>query len=72
MTRKGNKHLGVRIRQLREAKDLNQREFAMSAGVDQGLLSRIEAGTGNPGLLTLTSIAKALGITASELLKGVE
>jgi transcriptional regulator with XRE-family HTH domain len=63
--------LGVRIKQLREAKDWSQNELSRKAKVDQGLISRLEDGVGNPGLKTLAAIAKALRVTISELTRGV-
>lgn len=72
MTVKQIKFLGNRIRQLREDKGWNQRALAREARVDTALLSRLEAGTGNPGFNTLSAIAKGLGISLSELLKGAE
>jgi transcriptional regulator with XRE-family HTH domain len=63
--------LGVRIKQLREAKDWSQNELSRRAKVDQGLISRLEDGVGNPGLNTLGAIAKALRVTISELTRGV-
>jgi putative transcriptional regulator len=72
MTAKGLKVLGNKIRQLRETRGFNQREFARKARVDTALLSRLEAGIGNPGYNTLSLIAKGLEISLSELLEGTE
>jgi transcriptional regulator with XRE-family HTH domain len=63
--------LAVRIKQLRQARGLSQVELSRAAKVDQGLLSRLEDGIGNPSLKTLGAIAKALGVSVSELTLGV-
>jgi transcriptional regulator with XRE-family HTH domain len=63
--------LGAKIRGLREAKNWSQSDLTRAAGLTHGLVSRLEDGTGNPSLKTLAAIAKALGVTISELLEGV-
>jgi transcriptional regulator with XRE-family HTH domain len=63
--------LGAHIVQLRQAKGWSQIELARSAKVDQGLLSRLEDGVGNPSLKTIAAIAKALGVSISGLTQGV-
>ena len=63
--------LSVQIKRLREARGWSQVELSRAARVDQGLLSRLEDGIGNPSLKTLAAIAKALGVSLSELVDGV-
>jgi transcriptional regulator with XRE-family HTH domain len=62
--------VGAKIRQLREAKEWSQSDLTRVAGLTNGLVSRLEAGTGNPSLKTLGAIAKALGVSVSELTQG--
>lgn len=63
--------LGAKIRRFREAKDWSQSDLTRAAGLTHGLVSRLEDGTGNPSFKTLAAIAKALGITISELVEGL-
>lgn len=59
--------VGDNVRRLRERAGLSLRELATHATVSTSTLSNIEAGTGNPGVETLVSIAGALGVPFSEL-----
>jgi transcriptional regulator with XRE-family HTH domain len=60
-----------RIRKLRRAKSWRQIDLAEHSGVHEVHISDLERGTREPGLRTLSKIAKALGTTMSELLKGI-
>lgn len=53
--------IGSRIRQLREAKNMEARDLAQLAGIDAANLSRIEQGKYSVGLDILSRIAFALG-----------
>lgn len=66
--REFKRDLGVRIAQLRSAKGLSQRRFALVLELDRVTLNRIEAGKGNPTLDTLARIAQGLDISIEELL----
>jgi transcriptional regulator with XRE-family HTH domain len=58
------------LKELREERKMSQFELAQKSGVPQGYLSELEAGKKkNPGLDVLKRLAKALGITVSELLE---
>jgi transcriptional regulator with XRE-family HTH domain len=54
------------------AKELSQEAHAERADLDRTYLSDIERGVRNPGIRNVVLIAKALGIPASDLLKGVK
>ncbi|MBI4454767.1 MAG: helix-turn-helix transcriptional regulator [Acidobacteria bacterium] len=56
------KGLGERVREIREAKGMTQRNVADSIGIDDYYISRLENGHINPTLLTLEKVAGALGI----------
>ena len=56
------KTLGERIRELREAKDLTQREIANRIGIDDYYISRLENNHVNPTLATMQKIASALDV----------
>lgn len=59
--------IGKNIRKIREAKELSQKEVSISVGMDQAQYSRIENGKTDPSFSTIEKIAKALGVTLSEL-----
>jgi transcriptional regulator with XRE-family HTH domain len=61
------KQFGYRVRDLRLAKDLSQEELAFRAGIHRTYLGGIERGERNPALKNISAIAKALGVTLSEL-----
>jgi transcriptional regulator with XRE-family HTH domain len=55
----------------RRAKGLSQEVLAEKADLDRTYLSDIERGVRNPGIKNVIVIAKALGITPSDLMKGI-
>jgi transcriptional regulator with XRE-family HTH domain len=63
------KKLGENLKKLRIRKDISQIELARILGVDRSFVSNIENGKNNPTLSTITSLAKALGVSTNELLK---
>jgi transcriptional regulator with XRE-family HTH domain len=63
------KKLGENLKKLRVKKDISQIELARILGVDRSFVSNIENGKNNPTLSTITSLAKALGVSTNELLK---
>ncbi len=62
---------GQRVRELRKAKDLSQEAFAAACGLDRTYISGIERGRRNVSLRNIEVIAKALGISISELTAGL-
>lgn len=63
---------GQSVAKHRRAKALSQEALAEKADLDRTYLSDIERGVRNPGIKNVVLIAKALGIPASDLLKGVK
>lgn len=59
---------GYRIKEIRQEKKLNQREFAKLLNVTQGALCRWEIGENVPNLEVLFQIAKILDISADYLI----
>lgn len=53
--------LGRRVRELREAAGLSQRDLARAVGTSQPAIVRLELGGGMPRLDTLERVADALG-----------
>ncbi len=64
-----SKTLGERIRELREAKDLSLREFAVKLGLSAAFVSDIELGRRYPSNKVLSDMAKILGTSVEELRK---
>jgi transcriptional regulator with XRE-family HTH domain len=62
---------GQNVAKHRRAKGYSQEALAEKASLDRTYLSDIERGVRNPGIKNVILIAKALGITAADLLKGV-
>lgn len=55
-----------RVRELRKARNLSQKELAFRAGIHRNYLGGIERGERNPSLKTI-AIADALSIDTNEL-----
>ncbi len=64
--------LGLNVRRRREARELTQEKLAEKAGLDPTYISGIERGLRNPGIKNVAKLAKALGFSTAELLKGVD
>jgi transcriptional regulator with XRE-family HTH domain len=62
---------GQRVRELRNVQGLSQEAFAAACGLDRTYISGIERGRRNVSLRNIEVIAKALGLTISELMKGI-
>ncbi len=65
------KALGLRIKELREERDLPQRAFAEASGLDCSYLAAIENGQINVGIKTVERIAAGFGISVEQLFKGI-
>ena len=59
---------GRHLRELRVDRKLTQEELAERAGLHFTYVGQIERGVRNPSLVNLYKLAKALSITAGELL----
>jgi transcriptional regulator with XRE-family HTH domain len=60
--------LGLRIKELRELKEINQKAFAFDCEIGRTQLYMIENAKTNPRLLTLMKIADGLEMSIDELL----
>ena len=60
-------NIGEQIKRIRAAKGLSQKEVTMTAKLDKAQYSRIENGKTDPSVSTAERIAKAMGISLSEL-----
>ncbi len=59
--------MGRRIRQLRRDQRLSQEELAARAGLHRNYIGSLERGERDPGLVALTRVAWAFGVSLSEL-----
>ena len=67
-TRTINEQFGIRLRQLRQARDLTQAELAHRAELQTHHITNLESGKGDPKLGTIASIAQGLNVEPIELL----
>ena len=63
------KKLGQNLKKIRLDKGITQTSIAKALGADRSFVSNIENGKTNPTLSTISSLAKALGVSTNELLK---
>ncbi|MGH2625503.1 MAG: helix-turn-helix domain-containing protein [Anaerolineales bacterium] len=61
--------LAVRLRTLRRDRGLTQQQLAAKAGLSREYLARLERARQDPTLSTLAKLAKALRVTAADLLR---
>ena len=61
--------LALNLRKARQAKGLSQEELAHRAGIDRTYISSLERSVYAAGIDVVDSLAKALGVEASDLLK---
>lgn len=64
--------IGLEVRMLRKHLDMTVADLAEQCGVSVGMLSKIENGLTSPSLTSLQSIANALGVPISQLLRRFE
>ncbi len=68
----GKLEIGVRLKQLRVAQGLSQRELARRAGLPNATLSLIELGRSSPSISSLKRILSAFPMTLTEFFAEVE
>lgn len=61
--------LGENLKRIRTEKGITQGDIARALEMDKSFVSNIENGKTNPTLMTITKIAKAIGVSTDELLK---
>jgi transcriptional regulator with XRE-family HTH domain len=59
-------HFAARLRELRNAAGLSQKELAERSGVKQNSISQLEAGDRNPIWETVIALADALGVSCDD------
>lgn len=63
--------LGNRIKELRNMNNISQEKFALKIGLDRTYFSSVENGKRNISIINLKKIADGLGVSLSELFKGL-
>lgn len=63
--------LGKRIQELRKKTGLSQEKFAIQIGMDRTYFSSVEKGRRNIAIKNIKKIADGLGVSLSELFKGL-
>ena len=66
------KSFGRRVRDLRQSKGFSQQSFAEECGLDRTYISGIERGKRNISLENVAALARALDVTISDLLEGID
>lgn len=66
------KIFGEELRKAREQKGLSQEELGFESGYHRTYISQLERGLKSPTLKAIFSLANALGLNPTGLLKGVE
>ncbi len=62
---------GVAVQRRRRELGISQEEAAARAGIHRTYYADVERGGRNLGLKNITAIARGLGVTPSDLLKGI-
>jgi transcriptional regulator with XRE-family HTH domain len=65
------RQFGERVRKLRKQRGWMLVELSVETGLGRVFLSNLENGKHEPKLGTIKKLAKAFGLTASQLLKGI-
>jgi ribosome-binding protein aMBF1 (putative translation factor) len=62
--------VGKNVRRYRIEAELSQEDLAAGMGVEQGYVSRLEAGKRNPTIVEIWHVAEALGVRPAALFRG--
>jgi transcriptional regulator with XRE-family HTH domain len=60
------------LRKIRHKRGLSQERLAHNANLNMTHLAKIERGEREPGVRTVSKLAKALGVSAAELFDGID
>ena len=63
--------VGKQIREIREKVEMSQKDLAYSADLDRSYIASVESGQRNISIVNLEKIANSLGVSLSELFKGI-
>jgi transcriptional regulator with XRE-family HTH domain len=62
---------GNRVRELRRKKGLSQEALALEAGLDRSYVGGVERGERNVSLVNIKKLAAAIGVSVSDITKGM-
>ena len=57
------------MKRIRISRQMTQGDICRKLGVDRAYISNVESGNKTPTLSTITKLAKALGVSANDLLE---
>lgn len=63
--------VGKQIREIREKVEMSQKDLAYSSDLDRSYIASVENGQRNISIVNLEKIANSLGVSLSELFKGI-
>ena len=63
--------VGKRIKEIREKVEMSQKDLAYSADLDRSYIASVESGQRNISIVNLEKLANSLGVSLSELFKGI-
>jgi transcriptional regulator with XRE-family HTH domain len=58
--------IGIRIKELREEKNISQKDLSFAADLDRSYIASVENGQRNISIVNIEKIATALGVTLKE------
>jgi transcriptional regulator with XRE-family HTH domain len=61
--------IGIRIKELRDVKDMSQKDLAYTSDLDRSYIASVENGQRNISIVNIEKIAVALGVTLKEFFK---
>ena len=64
--------IGMRIKELREAENMSQKDLAYTADLDRSYIASIENGQRNVSIVNIEKIAAALNVTLKEFFNDAE
>jgi transcriptional regulator with XRE-family HTH domain len=62
----------LNLRRIRHERGLSQERLAHNADLNMTHVAKIERGEREPGVRTVSKLAKALGVSAAELFDGID
>lgn len=63
--------IGARIKDLRQTTGLSQEKFALKIAMDRTYYASVENGKRNISIVNIEKIAQGLGVSLSELFRGI-
>lgn len=64
--------IGKRIKKIREAANMSQKDLAYNADIDRSYIASVENGQRNISIVNIEKIALALGVTLKQLFDDAE